>query len=208
VPTEPTASPRERLLAAAIRCIEEKGYAHTTTRDLVAASNTNLALIGYHFGGKEALLAKAMAECITRWTERVQHAVFDAQASGPQVQLQAALTALLDSFEADRGLITVCVETFPPALRSDILRRQVAAAYADARTAGLAMITRVCADAGLEPPPGAAAIPSLIIAICEGMMLQWLIDPGSAPDARQTLDALALLGTFLATDSPGSPEVQ
>src|SRR5688572_27066274 len=104
---ESTASPRDRLLAAAIECIEKRGYAHTTTRDLVAASNTNLALIGYHFGGKEALLAKAMAECVSRWTERVQHAVFDAQANDPRAQLQAALTALLDSFDADRALITV-----------------------------------------------------------------------------------------------------
>jgi AcrR family transcriptional regulator len=198
---EPTASPRDRLLAAAIQCIEEKGYAHTTTRDLVAASDTNLALIGYHYGGKEALLAKAMAECVGRWTTRVQQAVSEAGTTEPRAQLRAALTSLLDSFEADRALITVCVETFPPALRSDILRQQVAGAYAEARTAGLTMIRRACADAGLEPPSGAEAIPSLIIAICEGLMLQWLIDPSSTPDARTVLDALALLGLFLTADA-------
>jgi AcrR family transcriptional regulator len=47
---------REALLAGARRCLLERGYARTTARDLVAASDTNLASIGYHFGSNEALL--------------------------------------------------------------------------------------------------------------------------------------------------------
>src|SRR6185295_1229331 len=47
---------REDLLAGAVRCLREKGYAHTTARDIVAASGTNLASIGYHYGSTRALL--------------------------------------------------------------------------------------------------------------------------------------------------------
>ena len=39
-------SHREDLLAGAVQCLREKGYAHTTARDIVAASGTNLASIG------------------------------------------------------------------------------------------------------------------------------------------------------------------
>ena len=35
---------REDLLTAARQCLEDKGYARTTARDLVAASGTNLWL--------------------------------------------------------------------------------------------------------------------------------------------------------------------
>ena len=53
---------REALLDGARRCLLERGYARTTARDLVAASGTNLASIGYHFGSKEALLNGAMQQ--------------------------------------------------------------------------------------------------------------------------------------------------
>ena len=47
---------REDLLEGAKRCLLEKGYGRTTARDLVQASGTNLASIGYHYGSKDALL--------------------------------------------------------------------------------------------------------------------------------------------------------
>ena len=42
-------------------CLREKGYAHTTARDIVAASSTNLASIGYHYGSTKALLERGGA---------------------------------------------------------------------------------------------------------------------------------------------------
>ena len=60
-------SHRERLIEAAIACLQEKGYARTTSRDLVAASGTNLASIGYHFDSKEHLLNVAVTEAFQRW---------------------------------------------------------------------------------------------------------------------------------------------
>ena len=65
------ANHREALLEAAKRLLREQGYAHTTARDLVAASGTNLASIGYHFGSKEALLTEALGEAFEEWTERL-----------------------------------------------------------------------------------------------------------------------------------------
>ena len=62
---------REELLAAARRLLEERGYAHITARDLVAASNTNLASIGYHFGSKAALLNAAIEASFDDWTEQL-----------------------------------------------------------------------------------------------------------------------------------------
>ena len=57
---------KEDLLAGAKQCLREKGYANTTARDIVAASGTNLASIGYHFGSKDALMTQAIIEMISR----------------------------------------------------------------------------------------------------------------------------------------------
>lgn len=47
-------------------------------------------------------------------------------------------------------------------------------------------------------PTALAALPSMITALCEGLMLQWLVDPASTPSAAQTMDALAALAPLLA----------
>ncbi len=44
---------REQLLEGAKRCLRDRGIAQTTARDIVAASGTNLASIGYHFGRRK-----------------------------------------------------------------------------------------------------------------------------------------------------------
>ena len=66
---------KEDLLAGAKKCIYEKGYARTTARDIVAASGTNLASIGYHYGSKEALLNRAMFEAIDEVGEELVRAI-------------------------------------------------------------------------------------------------------------------------------------
>ena len=53
---------REQLLEGAKQCLLTKGYARTTARDLVAASGTNLASIGDHYGSKDALMNQALFE--------------------------------------------------------------------------------------------------------------------------------------------------
>jgi AcrR family transcriptional regulator len=190
-------SHRDRLLSAARSCLQHKGYAHTTARDLVAASGTNLRSIGYHFGSKEALLEEALGECFRTWTTRVEQAVFDASLTSPRERLQAALVALIDSFDELRPQVLACVEAIAPATRSETLRAKLAEGYAHARQAGAEMIARACAEMGIDAPPQADAIASVIMAICDGLMLQWLADPEAAPDARQAIDALTLLAPFL-----------
>lgn len=196
-------SHRDRLLVAALTCLQDKGYAHTTARDLVAASGTNLRSIGYHFGSKEALLDEALGECFRIWTARVEEAVFQSPAGavgGLRDQLQAALVALIDSFEELRPQVIACVEAIAPATRSETLRAKLAAGYAEARRAGAEMVTRACTQMGITPPDELQALTSLLIAISDGLMLQWLADPDAALDARQTMNALALLTPFLTDE--------
>jgi AcrR family transcriptional regulator len=109
---------RERLLEAAIACLEEKGYARTTSRDLVAASGTNLASIGYHFGSKEGLLNVAMVEAFQRWLKPL---VALAAEPGPATPLErlGAAAPLRGPARCDEGRI----RRLPPGDRGDRPRR-------------------------------------------------------------------------------------
>ncbi|WP_198654737.1 TetR/AcrR family transcriptional regulator [Nocardia aurea] len=190
---------RERLLAGAVSCLQEKGYARTTARDLVAASGTNLASIGYHFGGKDALLNEAIAGCFDAWTRRVEEAIFGTAGPGtPREMLERAMVALVDVFDELRPQLVVCVEGYPAALRETVLREKLAGAYARARQAGVDMIGRTGAELGFELPVQPEVLVSVLIAVSDGLMIQWLLDPASTPDARQVVDALAALSLFTA----------
>ncbi|SDR06890.1 TetR/AcrR family transcriptional regulator [Thermostaphylospora chromogena] len=189
---------RERLLAGAVTCLQERGYADTTVRDLVAVSGTNMASIGYHFGGKEALLHEALAECFRTWTSRVEEAVLAEGEHTVRGALERALAELIDVFEEQRPLIVSCVEAFPPALRSEALRAKLRDCYAEARRAGVEMVRKLAADGGTSLP--AEALVSVIIAISDGLMLQWLLDPDAVPDARQVIEVLGYLGGVLAAE--------
>ncbi|MEU4577934.1 TetR/AcrR family transcriptional regulator [Nonomuraea sp. NPDC023979] len=187
---------REKLLAGAVSCLQEKGYARTTARDLVAASGTNLASIGYHFGGKDALLNEAIAGCYEAWTERVEEAMFGDAVGSPRDLLERAMVALIDVFDEMRPQLVVCIEGYPAALRESVLRERLAAAYSRGREAGVAMLHRGAAELGIELPVPPEALVSVLIAISDGLMIQWLLDPASTPDARQVVDVLAALGAF------------
>src|SRR3954453_5157186 len=101
---------REALLIGARQCLEERGYARTTTRDIVAASGTNLASIGYHFGSKEALLNEAIGLAFQEGTERGGPGPFPRPDAQPLERLAASWTALRDSYDEHGPLRVAFVE--------------------------------------------------------------------------------------------------
>lgn len=54
------------LIAAALRLFGHNGFAATSTRQIAAAANTNVASIAYHFGGKDGLRRACGQEVIRR----------------------------------------------------------------------------------------------------------------------------------------------
>src|SRR5216684_313658 len=103
-------SHRNQLIKGAIRCLQTKGYARTTARDIAAASGANLASIGYHFGSKEALLNEAMIRLFKRRNWSVgEPALADGDAS-PLERMTALFTAAIDVFKAPRQLFVAFIE--------------------------------------------------------------------------------------------------
>jgi AcrR family transcriptional regulator len=192
---------RERLLAAAVECLRERGYARTTARDLVAASGTNLASIGYHFGSKEALLNEAIAEGFRTWTAEVERAAFAPGDAGSLERLRRSLEATVDRFADLQPFLVAFVEAFPQAVRTPELRDRMAAAYEDVRAAAAEMVCRGLDADGVEiDPRDARVIASLLIAACDGLMLQWLVDPEAVPASADLLGAAAgLAGRLTGT---------
>src|SRR5205807_9875991 len=124
----PVAQPshRDQLIKGAIKCLQTKGYARTTARDIAAASNANLASIGYHFGSKEALLNEAMIRIFKRRNWRVGEPTLARKDVSPLDRLTTMFIAAGDVFEAPRPLFVAFIEAIAQTDRSEELREQLA----------------------------------------------------------------------------------
>ncbi|MBO0804220.1 MAG: TetR family transcriptional regulator [Nocardiopsaceae bacterium] len=153
---------REDLLAGARRCLIERGWAHTTVRDIAMAAGVSHAAIGYHFGSKDALLSQALVEAVDELgDELTRHTA----AATPEERWHA----LIGSFTTHRALWMAQLEAAVHATRSPEVRRHLAKGQRQARE-------------GLGG--------SVPLALLTGLMLQWLVDPDHAPGAGQVITEL------------------
>jgi AcrR family transcriptional regulator len=181
---------REKLLAGAKRCLYERGYGRTTARDIVAASGTNLASIGYHFGSKEALLNAAMIEAIDEWGEEIERVLDTATDTdvGPIERFESIWTRVIDSFDAHRPLWLASFEAFLAAQRSPELREQLAAGHEEARF-GLAALFQNMEENAVDKRLARTA-GSFYLALMSGLIEQWLVDPQRTPSGRDMGEGL------------------
>ena len=178
---------REALLEGAKEYLCTKGYARTTARDLVAASGANLSSIGYHFGSKEALLAEAFDEIFMQWTGQLTAAATGDPAANALARMAESWRQFLASMPEHESLLLAFVESIGPSVRSPELREKLADHYERTREVVADSVRDSIGDVeGAEP----MVIASWLIAIHDGFMLQFLVDPQRTPDGDQLVTAL------------------
>ena len=182
---------REQLLAAARQLLEDKGYAHITARDLVAASETNLASIGYHFGSKAGLLNAALGTVFEEWTTQLARAAMADPEASPIERAHRTWATLLDSLTGRRALLVSFVEAMAQADRDPDLREQLAGMYRSVRSRVAAMVATALGDDVTPDDPRCTAVASWVMAVCDGLSMQWLLDPASSPSGDHLLRGLA-----------------
>ena len=198
---------REQLLEAAKRLLEERGYAHITARDLVAASNTNLASIGYHFGSKAALLNAAIEASFEDWTEQLASLVMADPDATPIQRGMATWVSVLRSLPKRRPMLQSYVDALAQAQREPALQAQLAAHYRRARSRVAELVAQSLHDGTPADDPRCLAIAAYVIAVCDGLAVQWLLDPQGVPDGDQLLHGLATVwaSSFPDSTAPTGP---
>jgi AcrR family transcriptional regulator len=185
---------KEELLAGAKKCLLELGYANTTARDIVKASNTNLASIGYHFGSKDALLTEAMMDLIGEWGDK-----FAAAAAGPatkttEARFRTVWRQVLTLFETDRKVLLASFDIAVRAARAPELQAIFAASYPEVR---LGLADDFLGLSALDGKTG-KAVGGLLLALLSGMTVQYLLDPEGAPTAEDlTLGMKTIARAFM-----------
>jgi AcrR family transcriptional regulator len=182
-----------QLLLAARRLLEERGYAHITARDLVAASDTNLASIGYHFGSKAALLHAAIDAAFEEWSEQLASMVMADPQATPIQRGVATWVAVLESLPQRKPILRAYFEALAQSQRTPQLRDQLAQHYRAARSRVAALVAQSLGEDSSADDPRCRAIATFVIAACDGLSVQWLLDPADAPSPAELLDGLTVV---------------
>ncbi|HSI81614.1 MAG TPA: TetR/AcrR family transcriptional regulator [Solirubrobacterales bacterium] len=177
-PGRPPSGARERILDGALEVLERDGYAGLTTAKVAAASGQNKALIGYHFGSKQGLVAAVAREVADGITREVLRGLGEPAGAGELVA--GTLAGIWRVLDRDEGLARVYFDLASQAS----VELEVQAIMAEMK----AGFRRVLVDllGGLVAPPPRRrreAIAIFLIAGIEGLALERL-DRGETPELR------------------------
>jgi len=177
-PGRPSTGARERILEAALAVMKRDGYAGLTTAKVAAASGQNKALIAYHFGSKQGLVAAVGAELRDRITADVLEAI------GEPADLGALVRGLVDGvwrvMERDEGLQRVYFDLASQSVVDEPVRSIMRATKEDFR----ATLKRLLASAGGPRGAAAEAAAVYLIAGVEGLAMERL-ERGETPALRR-----------------------
>ncbi|MFD8982962.1 TetR/AcrR family transcriptional regulator [Streptomyces sp. NPDC059564] len=177
---------REDLLEGAKKCLAEKGFVRTTARDIVSASGTNLASIGYHYGSKDALLTQAFIALMEEWGEGFHSTL--GGADGSLERMRGLWDGVLGQHEALAPLWAASLEVGLSGDRHPELRAMLAVSQAEGRRGLISMLTGTPEDEITEEDE--RTLGTVYQALLNGLMIQWLFDPASAPSAEDFTEGL------------------
>ncbi|MFJ7590009.1 TetR/AcrR family transcriptional regulator [Streptomyces sp. NPDC097617] len=177
---------REDLLEGAKKCLVEKGFVRTTARDIVSASGTNLASIGYHYGSKDALLTEAFIGLMEEWGAVFQSGL--AGEGGSLERFRALWEGVLAQHEKSGPIWAASLEVALGGDRRPELRSRLAASQAEARRGLISMLTDTPEDRLDERD--VRTLGGFYQALLNGLMIQWLFDPESAATAEEFTEGM------------------
>jgi AcrR family transcriptional regulator len=183
---------RSRLLEATIACIQERGRAGATSREIAAEAEANLGSIGYYFGSKDELVDQALVTACERWTGYLLDNGFASAPDGPLAErIATSLGTFLSSLGQNRPLALVFLEALASADRSPDVRSALVDYYDELRDAVAEDTGNSGSDVLGEAAAGALAI--AVVALFDGLLIQSLLDPDFELNPVELVGSLARL---------------
>lgn len=179
-----------RLVASTKTCIAKGGVAGATSREIAAGAGTNLQAITYHFGSKDALVARALVDGVRDWIEPAITVL--ATPGDPATQMLAAVQNLVSYFERRRAEAPALLEALAMAPRHPELRRAVIDLWSGLRVELAAHLTELESAGHLGPWVQPDTMATLLLAVANGIVLQVTVDP-SGPSMPELAGQFASL---------------
>lgn len=175
---------RTHILQNAMQLFAQKGYAHTTTRNIATAAGLSVGLMYHYFDNKESLLTAVFEFVMARIDERITAVL---QTSPPGKVITNLLRAIFDllASEPQFWALFYTLRTQPA----------IAAVLGDAFIERTAML-RSCfvSELALAGWPQPELEGYYLYSVIEGAIQQYLLDPANYPLAQVVEKMIAQFG--------------
>lgn len=169
-PGRPPSGARERVLEAGLEVLKADGYAGLTTAKVAARSGQNKALIAYHFGSKQGLVAAVGEEVSSSITEEVLGSLGD-DAADVESLIRGLLDGLWRVMDRDARLARLYFDL----AAVSVVEPAVSAVMRDMKDSWRTVLTRLLSEVGDGPDEATAETAAVyLIASLEGLMLERL----------------------------------
>ena len=179
---------RSRILEAAARCFAHKGFAGASLAEIATAAGATKGAVYWHFAGKDdlffALLDARCAE-MDRYLPAVVEAATRAgqAAQDPRLALTTLIAGIVRRLGEDPDWPRLFVEFFGQT-RDPAVRRRFGQRYRESY-ADIAAMIRAGIPTGSAPQGDPDDLAVFWIALIDGLLLAWLVNPESiAPEER------------------------
>lgn len=186
---------REDLLAGAITCLKEKGWARTTVRDIAAAAGVSHAAIGYHYGSRETLLTAALIQAIDEWGSEIDEAVTARSSAG---SYEAFWDATVRSYATHRPMWRATIDALLQTEHNPTLRAQLSDGQRQGREGIAAQLLGI--EESTVPEETARTLGAVQSALISGVLMQHLLDPDTAPTGAEVVAGLRALAALATPD--------
>ncbi|GAA2346707.1 TetR/AcrR family transcriptional regulator [Saccharopolyspora halophila] len=113
---------REKLLAAAVELIPERGWAGVSTRVLADRAGVNPSVVHYHFASVRELMNEAVHELMRRMMTEFESALTE---TADPAEVVRAMFSMVEGYSGDDPTSQVFIEGYLAATRDEQLREAV-----------------------------------------------------------------------------------
>ena len=176
-PGRPPSGARERILEACLEVLKSEGYAGVTVAKVAARAGENKALISYHFGSKQGVIAAAARLLGDTITEEVVGSLEGSFT--PEDVVRGLLDGVWNLLERDVRLARAYFDLNAVSVVEDDVRAVMRQVKEGFRQVGYEFLR----DAGV-PPARARTGSTMVIAGAEGLSLEW-VERGKTPELER-----------------------
>lgn len=189
---------KDRIAEAAVPVFADHGFSETTVQEIADEAGVSKGSIYLYFESKRAIFFH-----VFRNFEAALDEAFDRALSGPgdaDRKLDQLTADLLTLVKSNRPTIKMLFDFWSHSLHSDEEDPIDFEAFYNRRRRKIERLLREGARDGLFPEQWEDALPSVMIGMVEGQLIQWLVDP-STPRLEALTDCLReLIMNGLRTD--------
>lgn len=170
----------QAILDAAVRLLAERGYPATTIAEIATEAGVSRGLLHYYFKSKEQLLAQVVRAGSGAYMELVEAMFGQSQSADDLAKgLVGAVRAILES---DPTFVNLSMECWSLAHESPLVARELEDLYRQFRDAICEGLEEAVGRGIIEPAIPLDALAALLLAITDGVVMQFLIHPALAAD--------------------------